>query len=354
LRISSFIFVSFLFVDVTVFSQHKITIEATLIPTEKSLEILQVTEFVNNSEKTLDSIYFNDWANSFSSKTTPLAKRFAENYESNFHFERDEDRGRTDIHEVKGRSEHSLSYRRGDEVDILIVDLDQPLKPGDTAHIRTRYTVRLPDDKFTRFGVRKDGSFQFKYWYLSPAVYDNGWKAYSNKNTEDLYRSPSEFDIKFHIPTSYLLISDLDVISETSLSGFSTYLLHGEQRNQVDFYLIRIDPSQAKEEFETILTDKLEVITNIEAKNVNPAIRAIMVDRVVHFLDEQLGDYPFKKMVVSNADYKNSPVYGLNQLPSWISPFPDGFEFEMEQLKTITANYLERTLSLHPRNEYWL
>src|SRR5690554_7258107 len=51
------------------------------------------------------------------------------------------------------------------------------------------------------------------------------------------------------------------------------------------------------------------------------------------------------KMVVSDADYRTNPVYGLNLLPSFISPFPDGFEYDMEQLKTITRHYIDNTMN---------
>ena len=79
-----------------------------------------------------------------------------------------------------------------------------------------------------------------------------------------------------------------------------------------------------------------------------------MIDRIVHFLDERLGPYPFEKMVISETDYKTNPVYGLNQLPRFISPFPDGFEYDMEQLKTITRRYIDNTLIMDSRDDYWL
>ena len=79
-----------------------------------------------------------------------------------------------------------------------------------------------------------------------------------------------------------------------------------------------------------------------------------MIDRVIHFLDDRLGAYPFDKMLVSDTDYRTNPVYGLNLLPSFISPFPDGFEYDIEQFKTISRNYIDNTLILNSRNDAWL
>ncbi len=58
-------------------------------------------------------------------------------------------------------------------------------------------------------------------------------------------------------------------------------------------------------------------------------------------------------MVISDEDYKSDPAYGLNQLPSFIRPFPDGFQYDIEQLKTITGVFIKNTLNLNPRDEHW-
>jgi hypothetical protein len=50
-------------------------------------------------------------------------------------------------------------------------------------------------------------------------------------------------------------------------------------------------------------------------------------------MDDLIGTYPFKKIVVSQIDYERNPFYGLNQLPSFISPFTDEFTYEIKFLK---------------------
>jgi hypothetical protein len=39
---------------------------------------------------------------------------------------------------------------------------------------------------------------------------------------------------------------------------------------------------------------------------------------VLFSMDDLIGTYPFKKIVVSQIDYERNPFYGLNQLPSFI------------------------------------
>lgn len=336
------------FVAVSAMAQNKITVEAQLIPSKQTLVIRQQVEFFNTSEDSLTEVYFHDWANSFSSKTSPLAKRFAENYVSAFHFEKDEDRGRTTIEKIFSAGNVPLQWQRGEEVDILRILPQTPIAPGQSATFYFNYKVKVPSDRFTRYGVSKNNEYALRYWYISPAVYNGQWQIYSNKNTADLYLAPSQFDITFQFPKNYTLVSNFDEVSETVSGNTKTLRLTGDNRTAAEIYLERL-PS-----FHTIETDKFSVVTNIHNRKLDPTTEALRVDRVVQFLHQRLGDYPFKKMVVSETDYRTNPVYGLNQLPSFISPFPHGFEFDMEQLKTIARHYINNTLITHPREDYWL
>ncbi|WP_310993027.1 metalloprotease [Aequorivita marina] len=329
-------------------AQHAINIDAKLNAAQQSLAIEQQIVYKNTSEDTLQEIYFFDWANSFSAKTTPLAKRFAENYDSSFHFEKKEDRGKTVIDNVFNEQNQPLQWQRGKAVDILRIIPRAPLNPGESYTFNLKYKVELPDDKFTRYGVNKLNNYKLRYWYIAPAVYDGEWQVYSNKNTDDLYMSPSEFSISFEFPKSYSLTSELDVVSETNLERTKTIKLYGKDRTKAILHL------EKRKTFETIETDKLTVVTNIQNSNVNAPVQALVIDRTVQFLNEKLGPYPFDKMLISETDYKTNPVYGLNMLPSFISPFPDGFEYDMEQLKTITRHYIKNTFILNARKDYWL
>jgi hypothetical protein len=349
LRLRNFIYIIVICFGIAPLAgQHRISIETTLETGEHKLNNNQQVVFKNTSEDILTEIYFNDWANSFSTKTTPLAKRFGENYDPSFHFEKDSERGGTQIFSITGESGQKLEWERGEQIDILKVRLDKPLAPGDTYTLNLLYSVKLPSDKFTRYGHTREGNYNLRYWYLSPGVYDGKWQVYSNKNTEDLYLYPSEFKITLTTPSAFNLTTDLKVLTQGISGNKRISVLQGSNRMSADLFL------EKRLNYETVITDKFEVITDLKDKKVNPAMRALTMDRIVHFLDDKLGPYPFEKMVVSEIEYRNNPVYGLNQLPDFISPFPDGFEYDMEMLKTATANYLENTLVLHPREDYWL
>jgi len=348
LKIKHYILFIVLFINTITFSQHVISIDASLNPAQKTITIQQQIVFKNHSKIPLNEIYLNDWANSFSSKTTPLGKRFSENYQAAFHFEKNKNRGRSDIIAINNDQNEALNWKRGNEVDIIHIELDKTLQPGESYTINLKYHVILPDDKFTRYGVTKSGDFKIRYWYLSPAVFDGEWHYYSNKDLNDSYLTPSTFDINFEVPNFFTIVSDLDVVSDIFQKEKRVYHLKGENRMQVKLQLLK------SSDFETVVTDQLTVITNHTHKKVASPVKALITDRVVQFLDEKLGDYPFEKMMISEIDYKRNPVYGLNLLPEFISPFPNGFEYDIEMLKIISRSYIENTMVVNPREDHWL
>ena len=154
----------------------------------KTLQISQSIQYQNTSTKVLDTIYLNDWAHSFSSKTTPLGIRFSEDYRRRFHFAKDEERGYTTIQHISTPNNTSLTWRRLDEhPDIIEVVLNKPLDPKEAYNIKLNYSVRLPDEKFTRYGYYDNGDFKLRYWYITPTVYNGEWQIYSHKNLDDQF-----------------------------------------------------------------------------------------------------------------------------------------------------------------------
>src|SRR5690606_12239017 len=108
------------------------------------------------------------------------------------------------------------------------------------------------------------------------------------------------------------------------------------------------------ETFTKHVTSPLTVITDIESNKYDKISQGISIDRIARFLNENLGQYPHDRLLVSDFDYNKSPLYGIGQLPSFIRPYEEQFQFEMKFLKTAIRNYLEETLFLDPRQERWV
>lgn len=316
----------------------------------KTLTILQDIVFYNQSEDTLTSIVLNDWTNAYSSKTSPLAKRFSDEFYRGFHLAKEEERGGTSNLKISSHEKTTLSWERTEKnPDFIIVKLANKLAPNHKTTLHLTYVVKVPSSKFTNYGHYENGGMNLKNWFLAPARYENhAFVKYNNCNLDDIANGFSDFEIEFIIPKNWELTTDLKNSQTKQAENFSFYELKGT--NRTDFSLF-IEP---KSTFRSYKNSSVEVLTNIKGNKADEIKKAIAIDRIVGFTNNLIGPYPFEKITVSQADYNRNPFYGLNQLPSFIVPFPDEFLFEIKFLKTYLNNYLKNTLKLDPRKDNWI
>jgi hypothetical protein len=58
--------------------------------------------------------------------------------------------------------------------------------------------------------------------------------------------------------------------------------------------------------------------------------------------------------LVNKVNYDKNPIYGFNQLPSFIAPFSDTFEWDIKMFKAITEEYINRSFLFNRRKDNWL
>ena len=330
-------------------AQHENVLTATLDGESKEIQIQQEFTYKNNSNVTLSTLYFNDWAHAYASKNTGLAKRFSEEFKKSLHLAKKEERGYTSIMSAVDDEYRGLHWKRTTGEDILKIDLNSPLPPGESAKLFLTYTIKLPENKFTPYGYdKRKNSYYLKDWYLTPAYFDGAWHLYSNKNLEDLYTGVTETMVNFVYPRNLNLASNFTVLGNNSISNGQMAQLTAEQQKNCEILL------SPEKRFMTHVTPQITVITDIEAVKYEDVFKGLSINRVTEFIENNLGQYPHRQLLVSQLDYEKNPLYGINQLPSFIRPYEEQFQFEMKFLKTALINILEETLFLDPRKEQWL
>ncbi|MDT0645951.1 metalloprotease [Zunongwangia sp. F260] len=344
-----FFFLILLFALTSVsFGQHSISVEAKLDEKVDSIYIQQVIEYENQSNEPLTQIYLNDWINAFSSKSSFLGKRFSEEFVRRFHFAGEEERGGTKIYSFTNNNTPLIWERLAGRVDIIKISLSKPLPPGEKQTINLNYAIKVPQDKFTRYGKDSEGNYKLRYWYITPAVHDGSWKIYSHQNLDLDYTPPADIELLLNIPIDYYAASALNMLEIHNKNERKTVRFIGEDRIESKLYLTKTYI------FENIYAHSHEIITNLKDDNLQTEVKEIILGRILKFLNERLGEYPHNHIFVTQEDYLNSPMYGLNQLPGFIRPFPDGFQYDIKQFKTITNNYLKNTLLFDPRKDQWV
>lgn len=347
-----FIAVLFLFFSCSIVAQNRMEIKANIQVETKTISVEQSIIYKNTTSDTLKTIYLNDWNNSYSTKTTPLAKRFEEEFSTKFHLAKSEERGFTVVTSMKDNITNiPLEFERLKEhPDVLKVKLDLPLLPNESYTISLNYLLMIPDASFTGYGYTKSKDFDLKYWYITPAVYDGKWHYYSNKNLDDLFIPKSDIVLSITHPRNYRVTSELDFKSMevNNDNRAQTTILSGKDRIDTYLSLHKFPP------YRFVQTDDFILISDISEKGLPSTAKAILTDKITRYLSTHLGEYPHKQLLVTAIDYNKNPLYGLNQLPDFFRPFPDDFQYELKLLKTALKKYIDNVLLLHPRNEHWL
>ncbi|WP_240345251.1 aminopeptidase [Flavobacterium sp. CLA17] len=333
------------------YAQHHSKIEAAVNFELKTLNIKQDLIFYNTSNDSLDSIVLNDWNNAFSNKNTPLAKRFSDEFYRGFHLANAEERGNTTILNLTNSADLALEWERTDKnPDYIVIKLKQKLPPNQKMELHINYIAKIPSDKFTDYGFDQNGGMNLKNWYLSAARFENHtFIKYNNFNLDDIANATTNYEIAIKIPNGYSITTDLNSVS-TDLTNPQSAIYSFSGNNRTDFNLF----IEKQNSFKSYQNGSIEVLSNLKNKKLSDIQQAIIINKVVNFASAFIGKYPHEKITVSQVDYDRNPFYGLNQLPSFISPFSDDFIFEITFLKTYLNNYLKNSLRLDPRKDNWV
>ncbi len=325
---------------------HYSKAEVRLDVKEAKLYVYQEVTYYNSSENFIDKIVLNDWNHAFSSKNSPLAKRFSDEFVRSFYYASDRELGQTRLIGVTDFDDYALNYsREAHQIDLIEIILPSRLAPNQSTKLKIRYEVKIPSSKFTDYGYFSNGSIEIKDWILFPARYENeDFIRYSNENLDDAPNALTDFEIILETSENVVITSNLSVRKQKE----NQYFLTGKSINTV--HLI----AEPQVTFQSFRNQHVEVETNLFDDNIDEFITAIIIDKVVNFVSDKTGGAFQEKIVVSQADYKRNPFYGLNQLPSFLRPFPDNFLYEIKFLKTFSESYLRSNLNIDFRKDNWI
>ncbi len=314
----------------------------------KTLTVSQEITFQNPSNETLNSIILNDWNNAYSSNKSLLAKRFSDEFVRSFQISKEFERGNTNIISVIDENNLPVKYSHLEKnVDLVEIFLQNPLLPHQKSKFTVKYILKIPSNKFTGYGYDDNGNWNLQDCFLTPARFENGgFVTNSNADIDDIANGISDYEIEILVPENITIISDLN--TESNGTTPNKLIFTGQNRTSFSLYL------QTKSEFLTYKNDTFEISSNIKEKKLDEIRKSLIINKVVGFVNQNIGTYQNQKIIVSQDDYERNPFYGLNQLPSFMNPFPNDFIYEMKFLKTYLNNYLKNTLRLNPRKDNWI
>ncbi|MGY4384972.1 aminopeptidase N [Pedobacter sp. UYP24] len=171
----------------------------------KTLDGSERIVYRNNSPSTLNFIWFHIWPNAYKQKSTALFQQILSDTS------RKEKLGKVEYGSISG-----LNFKVGGKlavteahpnpqyIDIIKVNLPEPLKPGDSVTISTDFKVKLPS-YFSRSGF-SDGEFMACQWYPKPAVFDKtGWHEFPYLDMGEFYSEYASYKVDITVPSTYVV-----------------------------------------------------------------------------------------------------------------------------------------------------
>ncbi|NMH29159.1 M1 family metallopeptidase [Flavobacterium sp. SE-s28] len=319
---------------------------ARLDSDRKTISVEEKLTFRNETGQPLNEIVFNDWNNAFSTKDSPLGRRFSDEFIKSFHLAKEKERGSSQNLKITFADGSEAIWKRPEgSPDLIILQLPNKLSPGQSLDVSITFDSKIPSAKFTRYGYTDDGNYQLRDWLITPARFENGdFLRYNNQNLDDISNGFSDYEIDLSIPENLDLVCDLDVIKNSP----GTYRLNGKNRNSFGLYI------GDRSKFNLFTNDNINIENGIDGRKVTDIQKALIVDKISKFVTERIGDLPRGKIMVSEEDYARNPVYGLNQLPGFLAPFSDAYLYELKFLKTYLHNFLQQGLKLDQRKDNWI
>jgi len=187
-------------------------IHVSLNDTAHSLSANIIIDYTNNSPNTLDFLMFHIWPNAYKEPTTALGEQFLDMGNTDFYYADDSLRGYMDSLDFTVDGQPIKWNLTEKNIDIARLELNKPLKPGETIKIKTPFYVKIPSSEFSRLG-HSGQSYQITQWYPKPAVYDkNGWNAFPYLNQGEFYSEFGRFDVYITVPKNYVIGATGDLV----------------------------------------------------------------------------------------------------------------------------------------------
>jgi len=169
-------------------------------------------QYTNNSPQALDYLMFHLWPNAYKNENTALGQQFLDMGQTDFYYAPDSMRGFIDSLNFLVNGKPIKWNLTEENIDIARLNLNQPLKPGETITITTPFYVKIPSADFSRLGHTKQAYF-ITQWYPKPAVYDrNGWNAFPYLNQGEFYSEFGSFDVYITLPRNYVVGATGDLV----------------------------------------------------------------------------------------------------------------------------------------------
>ena len=347
-----FICLVFSFIGKVVNGQNQYFIDGHVDLENKTLIVSQTLTFKNPSNKSLKKIYLSDWANSYEGTKSPLVKHLANQFNRSFYLSSKSKLGFTNIESLSSQNYKLQWSRIKGQLDLIEITLEKSLKAEEKIIIYLNYQIKIPDDKFTGYGVNSNNRIFFRDFFISlnPFINDK-WILQSNLGLRDNSNISSSYLINWTYPESYNLVSNLNQtdIDKSFKDGYKLTKWEASNLSSPEFIFDKED------NFQTIsFDDQFTIVTDIIPNKNSEVDIEQSLKQIYNFTNSLLSPIKHKKILILKKDYAKNPLVGITEVVPFLNPFSDSFIYETKFIKAYLATYLHELLIIDKRKKHWI
>jgi hypothetical protein len=289
------------------------TIDVKLDDVNHYLNAVIGIEYTNNSPSTLNFIYFHIWPNAYKNRNTAFAKQMEQNKELDFYFSKPEEKGFLDSLSFTSNGK-PLTIEQTENIDVIKVVLNAPLKSGESVTLSTPFRVKVPK-VYSRLGHQGQDYF-ITQWYPKPAVYDvNGWNQMPYLNQGEFYSEFGSFKVNISLPSNYVVVATGECANANEFDAKGNPGLGDEvPPSATTFKTVRFTADNvhdfawfASKRFgylsKTVKIGDREVIARVVASKPDKGDLA-HIETALTYYSENVGEYPYSHATAVHGELK--------------------------------------------------
>lgn len=306
----------------------------------------------NNSNDTLQFIWFHTWPNAYKNDKTAFSDQLLENGRTDFYFSNEEKKGYLNRLDFKVGDVTATTEDHPQHQDIIKLLLPHPLAPHDSIDIQTAFHVKLPH-VFSRSGYSKN-SYQVTQWYPKPAVYDKkGWHEMPYLDQGEFYSEFGDYEVQISVPQKYIVASTGVLIDEKKED--TTKILNYRQGNVHDFAWFADADFDVKQDTLQVAGKTINVYAYYNKANAaNWTNSTGYIKESVRTKSNWIGEYPYQVVSVVESQDKAGGGMEYPTITIISAPTSDGKLHEYLINHEVGHNWFYGILGSNERQHPWM
>ena len=323
--------------------QDSIRLNVKLNDDQKSISVEETLVYHNPHQKSISQIKLLNWVSAYQNRKTPLLKRKIEDRKSDLYFAKDDQLGK--LESLQYSYNNNVSEILNTKQENIFIPLSQALEPGKSMTIRLKYNIKLPDARFTGYGINTN-SFLLKYFFLVPETFeDDSQKNSFYRDTEETANAGSFWKVNFEIPNNWKIYSNLIQKNDSEFEGQSLNDPEFQISREIypDFSL-NIDGQNVKVDLGYHINEYQRQILNSVLTNH------------LKFIQSRTGNLP-EKLFISDKFFRKEDFIGIDDIKFWkfkFQMFTDYEKTDLDYFSILSKKVMDEFFITNKTNDHWL